>query len=193
MPIGALREKLTIQENAPDALTVSSLTRSSTTATATTAVAHGYTSGDFVRIAGATPAGYNGTWKITVTGATTFTFTVVNTLATPATGTITATYVSDAQGGRKIGWATLATAPAGIWAELVAQRAFERLQAQALSQQIDYRFRVRTRMDITAEMRALWRPSWQPTADVHTLEIRGVVPDGDGRTWMLLETGELRA
>jgi head-tail adaptor len=190
--IGALHERLLIQENVPDAISVTSLTRASTTATATTAVAHGYLTGDFVRVAGATPTGYTGTWKITVTSATTFTFTVTNTLTTPATGTITALYVSDAQGGRKIGWATLATAPLGIWAELLPQRALERLQAQALSSSIDYRFRIRTRSDVTAQMRAVWSPSWQARAPVHTLEIHGVLPEGDGRTWLLLETGELR-
>jgi head-tail adaptor len=189
--IGALTEQLIIQENAPDALSVTSLTRTSTTATATTAVSHGYATGDYIAIAGATPSGYNGKWKITVTSATAFTFAVAGTLATPATGTITATYVSDAQGGRKIGWATLATAPDGLWAELVPQRAVERLQAQALQSQIDYRFRVRTRADVTAQMRALWRPSWLANAPQHTLEIRGVLPEDDGRTFMLLEAGEI--
>jgi head-tail adaptor len=190
-PIGNLREHLTIQENVPDAISVTSLTRASTTATATTAAAHGYLTGDFVRVAGATPSGYNGTWKITVASPTTFTFTVSGVLATPATGTITGLYVSDAQGGRKIGWATLATAPTGVWAEFLPQRAAERLQAQALSSQIDYRFRVRTRSDLTAQQRALWAPSWH-SADVHTLEIHGVLPDGDGRGWLILETGEVR-
>jgi head-tail adaptor len=191
-PIGNLRERLTIQENVPDAISVTSLTRASTTATATTAAAHGYLTGDYVHVAGATPTDYTGTWKITVTGPTTFTFTVGGTLTTPATGTITVLYVSDAQGGRKIGWATLASAPTGLWAEFLPQRALERLQAQALTSQIDYRFRVRTRPDLTAQQRALWSPSWQASAPVHTLEIHGVLPDGDGRGWLILETGELR-
>jgi head-tail adaptor len=191
-PIGNLRERLTIQENLSEPISVTTLTRVSTTATATTAAAHGYLTGEYVRLAGATPAGYNGLWKITVTGVSTFTFTVVNTLASPATGTITALYFSDASGGRKIGWATLATAPTGIWAEFLPQRASERLQAQALSSAIDYRFRVRTRPDLTPQQRALWAPSWQASAAVHTLEIHGVLPENDGRGWMILETGELQ-
>lgn len=44
------------------------------TATVTTAAAHGLPNGASVTIAGAAPAGYNGTWVITSTGATTFTY-----------------------------------------------------------------------------------------------------------------------
>jgi hypothetical protein len=69
---------------------VSSITRSLTTATVTTAIAHNFSSGDSITIIGASPAGYNGTFIVTVTGGTTFTYTVPNTLSTPATGTITA-------------------------------------------------------------------------------------------------------
>jgi hypothetical protein len=43
-----------------------------------------------VTIAGATQTEYNGTFTITVTGASTFTYPVAGTPATPATGTITA-------------------------------------------------------------------------------------------------------
>ena len=68
---------------------VTSITRSSTTATVTTSIAHGYTTGDSVVIAGATETDYNGVYTITVTGTTTFTYTVANSPSTPATGTIT--------------------------------------------------------------------------------------------------------
>ncbi len=71
-------------------LDVTSITRSSTTATVTTTAAHGLTSNNWVTIAAASPAGYNGVWQITVTGASTFTYTVSSGLTTPATGTITA-------------------------------------------------------------------------------------------------------
>lgn len=54
----------------------SSLTCTGTTATATTAVAHGLVTGLLVNISGATPAGYNGNFAVTVTGANTFTYTV---------------------------------------------------------------------------------------------------------------------
>ena len=60
-------------------------------ATATTATPHGFATGHSVTIAGASPAGYNGAKTITVTSATQFTYTLGGALATPATGTITAT------------------------------------------------------------------------------------------------------
>ena len=68
---------------------VSSITRSGTTATVT-CTAHGYSTGDTVTILGATPSGYNGDHVITVVNSNTFTFTVPNTLTTPAAGTILA-------------------------------------------------------------------------------------------------------
>lgn len=44
------------------------------TATVTTSTAHGLPSGAVVAIAGATPTGFNGSWVITATGVTTFTY-----------------------------------------------------------------------------------------------------------------------
>jgi hypothetical protein len=67
---------------------ITSITRSVNTATVTTAAAHGYASGDSIVIDGAVQDDYNGIFTITVTGATTFTFTVSNTPATPATATV---------------------------------------------------------------------------------------------------------
>lgn len=72
----------------PD-LAVTSITRTGTTATVTTAAAHGFTSGNQVAIEHAAQSQYNGDFLITVTGATTFTYPVVGSPATPATGTIT--------------------------------------------------------------------------------------------------------
>ncbi|CAB4155375.1 hypothetical protein UFOVP671_3 [uncultured Caudovirales phage] len=60
--------------------TISTLTSASTTATATMSVAHNLKTGMSVTIAGCTPAGYNGTYIITVTGATTFTYTLSGAL-----------------------------------------------------------------------------------------------------------------
>ncbi len=58
---------------------VSSLTESTsgagTTVTVTTTAANGFATGAAVKIAGAVPAGYNGTFPITVTSPTTFTYT----------------------------------------------------------------------------------------------------------------------
>jgi hypothetical protein len=63
---------------------VSSITRSGSTATATV-TAHGYISGQTINIRGAAQSQYNGNFAVTVTGANTFTYTVLGTPATPAT------------------------------------------------------------------------------------------------------------
>jgi head-tail adaptor len=189
-PVGAMHERLVIQESDVEPITVTTLTRTSTTATATTAEAHAYTTGDYATVAGAVPAGYNGKVKITVTGLTTFTYPVSGLLATPATGTITVTYVSDAQGGKRIGWETLADAPDGIWAELVPIRSDERLQLAAIRPETAYRFRVRARADLNSSMRAIWTPTWPPNAPTQTLEITGVLPHEHGRAFTYLECRE---
>lgn len=68
------------------------ITRSSTTATATVkdGSAHGFVTGNSITISGADQAEYNGVKTVTVTGPTTFTFTVSLTTSqspvTPATG-----------------------------------------------------------------------------------------------------------
>lgn len=80
---------LTVTPTFVDTLAVSSITRASSTATATTASAHGFNTGDYVTIAGASQTEYNGTYAISVTSSTAFTYTVSGTPATPATGTIT--------------------------------------------------------------------------------------------------------
>lgn len=67
---------------------VSSITRSGGTATVTTGAAHGFATGQKVVISGATQTDYNGAYTITVTSPTAFTYTVANSPATPATGTI---------------------------------------------------------------------------------------------------------
>ena len=67
------------------ALTISTLTCVTTTATATTLGPHGLESGNKVTVSGAVEANYNVTAVATVTGATTFTYTITNTTS-PATG-----------------------------------------------------------------------------------------------------------
>lgn len=64
---------------------LSNLTSSGTTATATTAAAHGYLTGDVVVVNGAAQPPYNGSFTITVTSATTFTYTMSGATSTPAT------------------------------------------------------------------------------------------------------------
>lgn len=86
------------------AVSVSSITRTGTTATVTTGTAHGYATGEYVRIAGATQTAYNGKVAVTVTGSTTFTFTVSGSPTTPATGTITATLLVPVTPQLRIVW-----------------------------------------------------------------------------------------
>lgn len=56
------------------AQTISTITRVGTLATLTTAAPHGLATGNQVTISGTTPAGFSGTYIITVTGASTFTY-----------------------------------------------------------------------------------------------------------------------
>ncbi|WP_341902950.1 PilC/PilY family type IV pilus protein [Polaromonas sp. YR568] len=77
--------------SASSPISVSSIVRSGTTATVTTSSNHGLTSGDTVSISGANQSEYNGNKaSVTVTGATTFTFTVPEYPVTPALGTYSA-------------------------------------------------------------------------------------------------------
>lgn len=82
---------LPFPDSSPSAISVSTLTSSGTTATCTTATAHGLSNNEFVVIAGAVETAYNGTFKVTVTSTTQFTYTLASTTTSPATGTITAT------------------------------------------------------------------------------------------------------
>jgi len=78
--------------------TVASLTSAGTTCTCTIGSAHGYSTGNFVEIRGATQTDYNGVFAITVTGATTFTYTAGSApSASPAT---TSTVIYAATGPR---------------------------------------------------------------------------------------------
>jgi len=88
--VASSRFKLTTIKGTTLEKTVTSITRSSTTATAT-CTAHGYATGDYITIMGASPAGtaspspYNGTFQITKIDADSFSYTVSGAPATPAT------------------------------------------------------------------------------------------------------------
>jgi len=75
------------------AQTISTITRGGAgnlTATLTTATAHGLATGNRVTISGATPTQFNGTYYITVTGTTTFTYTMAS--APSGDATVVGTY-----------------------------------------------------------------------------------------------------
>lgn len=68
--------------------TISEITRASQVATVTFAAGHNFKVGDTIVISGATQADYNGTFEVaSVPTATTLTYTVPGSPATPATGT----------------------------------------------------------------------------------------------------------
>jgi hypothetical protein len=87
--VGAIRYNTTLQQfegySAYSGQTISSITNSTTTATLTTASAHNLITGTYITVSGATPAAYNGTFSITVTGTDTFTYTMGTDPAGPAT------------------------------------------------------------------------------------------------------------
>jgi hypothetical protein len=64
------------------AQTISNLTSSGTTCTLVTSASHGLVTGNQVTITGASPSQYNGTFRITVTNGTTFTYTALSAPAT---------------------------------------------------------------------------------------------------------------
>ena len=68
--------------------TPTSITRSGAVATMVLPNAHGFTRTGVLNISGCDQADYNGEFRITVVNATTVTFAVANSPATPATGTI---------------------------------------------------------------------------------------------------------
>ena len=91
--IGTADAPLTLDFDLGTDVAITSITRSTTTATVTTTAAHGYTTGDFVNIRGATGADaalYNGDFTITVTDTDEFTYTMTGTPANNATGTLMA-------------------------------------------------------------------------------------------------------
>jgi len=75
-------------------VTLDSIVVASGIATCTKSAGHGFTAlgtvGPVIRIAGATPSGLNGDWRITYVSATVFTFAAAGVTNQTATGTITA-------------------------------------------------------------------------------------------------------
>jgi hypothetical protein len=64
--------------------TISGITSVGTVATVTTAVAHGLATNDWVYLSGQTTTAYSGTYQITVTATTTFTYTLPAATTSPA-------------------------------------------------------------------------------------------------------------
>jgi hypothetical protein len=88
------------------AQTISSITRGGTgnlTATLTTAVAHGLVTGNTITVAGAVPAQFNGTYRVTVTGVSTLTYTMATAPSGDAStvGTYTVKYFITGENSNK--------------------------------------------------------------------------------------------
>ena len=77
--------QVSIVTTSTGAKTISSITHSGVTATVTTATAHGLIDNEYISVSGATPSDYNGVFMIKVTGASTFTYTMLSVPATNAT------------------------------------------------------------------------------------------------------------
>lgn len=75
---------------------ITSITFSTTTATLTTTTVHGLVTGNVVTITGASPAAYNGTFAITVTSTTAFTYTMASNPG--ANATVVGSYTSGSWG-----------------------------------------------------------------------------------------------
>lgn len=94
----------------------------------------------------------------------------------------------DDHNARVVTWTTIDT----VHAALVTLNVSEQLQAQALQSAVTRRFRIYVRADVTAQWRALWRPSWSALATPKTLEIVGTPEDPrEPQRFMWLECGEL--
>ncbi len=88
-PHGYLANDLVTITNAESYLNLTALTQTSGVATGTTAAAHGILAGDTVTIRGSNPDAYNGSYIIaTVPSTTTFTYNVIGSPVSPATGVI---------------------------------------------------------------------------------------------------------
>jgi len=72
---------------------VATLTRSGNTVSVVTSSDHSISTGMEIAISGANEVDYNGSFTVTVTATDKFTYTISTTPATPATGTIFASYV----------------------------------------------------------------------------------------------------
>lgn len=189
-PIGRLTEPLILQSDDPPAAVVTRLERTGARADATTATPHGLTTGDYVAIRGATPDGYNGEQiPIVVTDDATFWYVVDDTLATPATGSITVDFRSDAQGGQGSGWWNVGL----LYGQVAPLTAVERLIAKGVAAIASYRVTIHYQPDVSPKMRLVWTKYAQTTPRI--LEIEGVFPHPDpdlAHRYLVLECGEVQ-
>ena len=106
-------------------VSVSSITETGGTATVTTAAAHGLAEGEYVRIAGATPADYNARWLVaSVSSTMVYTFAITGS-PDDATGTVTSMRLKPIAPDQRILWTpSWDQAQAAITLEVLALRPF---------------------------------------------------------------------
>jgi head-tail adaptor len=182
--VGTFRERITVERPGWPELSVT-ITRSGSVATITGWA--DWQDGDYVLIAGAAQGAYNGTKQVTVSGSPEdATFPVDASTDTPATGTITAQFVTDAQGGVRPSWTTVAADLPAAMAPLSAMESLRQMP-QALMTTRTTRFKVRVVAGLSEVMRVRWTPVWPAESAEQTLQIQGVIPEGDGRRFLFLE------
>ena len=79
---------VTARQSQGDQFSIVSINRVGSTATVVTSEAHGLSTSDLVKITGANEINYNHVFAVTLIDTTTFTFTVLDEPATPATGIV---------------------------------------------------------------------------------------------------------
>lgn len=91
---------------------VQTATWSTNVVTLTTTAAHGFATGDVIDVASVTPSGYNGTYTITVTGASTFTYALNSDPGTYSSG---GTVSGDVFNNMSISWYSLGQLETGFF------------------------------------------------------------------------------
>jgi hypothetical protein len=92
-----------------DGAVIGTLTNVTTTATATTNTPHNLTSGNTIVMSGCTPAAYNGTFVVTVTGIASFTYTMLSDPGSAAS--VIGSYVYNGWGAIGSGSGTIVGGP----------------------------------------------------------------------------------
>jgi hypothetical protein len=92
-----------------DGAVIGTLTNVTTTATATTNTPHNLTSGDIIVMSGCTPAAYNGTFVVTVTGTASFTYAMLSDPGSSAS--VIGSYVYNGWGAIGSGSGTIVGGP----------------------------------------------------------------------------------
>lgn len=94
------------------------------------------------------------------------------------------TPTADSQGGRATTYPVLKT----VWAHVAPGKSGESIQAEQMGAQTPFAVTIRTRTDVTPQMRVSWTP-YRQTAK--TLEIHGVTFLDNTREFQVLTCGEV--